>query len=83
MTFEDQVFIANVVVIDPTWETVAMSVINRLIGATVKFSAIVKSASIEGFMRGTTLFRWRCTTHLNAIKIISLGSVFVFSMIDG
>jgi hypothetical protein len=31
-----------VIVIDLTWEMVAMSVISRLIGATTKFSAIAK-----------------------------------------
>jgi hypothetical protein len=40
--------------------------------------------SIEGFMKGINLFwwPWRCTTHLGMIWIISLGSVFIFFMMD-
>jgi hypothetical protein len=40
MAWEDRVFIANVVVTDPMWETMASSVISRLVGAITKFSAI-------------------------------------------
>ncbi len=42
MTQEDQVFVANVVVINQTWETMASSVINRLIGAVAELSTIIK-----------------------------------------
>jgi len=42
MTQENQVFVANVVVTDLTWETVALNVINWLACAIVKISAIVK-----------------------------------------
>jgi hypothetical protein len=35
----------------------ALNVIIRLIGAIVKLSALLRSASVEGFMRGTILFR--------------------------
>jgi hypothetical protein len=35
-------------------------------------------------MRGTISFRspWRCMTHLGKIRIVSLGSALVFSIID-
>jgi hypothetical protein len=52
MTCEDQVFVADMVVIDPTWETVATSVISQLIGATVKLSAIVKIRKCRGLHEG-------------------------------
>jgi hypothetical protein len=42
MTWENQVFIIDVVVIDPSWETMASSVINQPIGVTAKLNAIVK-----------------------------------------
>jgi hypothetical protein len=42
MTREDQVFIADVVIIDSTWEIMASSVINLLAGAVVELSAIFK-----------------------------------------
>jgi hypothetical protein len=42
MTQEDQVFVANVVVINLTWETMASSVISRLIGAVAELSIIIK-----------------------------------------
>jgi hypothetical protein len=42
MTRKDQVFIVNVVVINPTWETVASSVISWIVGVVMEFSAIVK-----------------------------------------
>jgi hypothetical protein len=46
--------------------------------------SLLRSASIEGFMKGTTLFRWpwRCTMHSSVIWIVSLGSVLVFFMTD-
>jgi len=42
------------------------------------------SLSIEGFMRGTTLFQWpwRCMVHLGVIWIILSRSVSIFSTID-
>ncbi len=42
MTNEDQVFVANVVVTDPTQEIMATSVISLLTNATVEFHTIVK-----------------------------------------
>jgi hypothetical protein len=47
MIHEDQVFIADVVVIDQMWETMTMNVINRLIGVTTKLSAIVKDLQVK------------------------------------
>jgi hypothetical protein len=84
MNCEDQVFVTNVVVTDVTWETMVASVINRPVGVVTKLAPLLRSASIESFMRGITLFQWpwRCTTHPNVIWIISLGNVVIFSMID-
>jgi len=42
MTWKDHVFVVNVMVIDLTQETLASSVINPLVGATVEPSAITK-----------------------------------------
>jgi hypothetical protein len=42
MTCEGQVFVANVVVIDPTQEVMATNVINQLTSVIVKFNAIAK-----------------------------------------
>jgi hypothetical protein len=51
----------------------ALSVINRPVGATMELNTIAKIHKY-GFMRGTT--------HLGVIWIISLGNVPVFSTID-
>jgi hypothetical protein len=56
MTRKDQVFIANVVVIDQTWEIVPSNVISQPLSATAKLVSLLISTSIEGFIRGTTLF---------------------------
>jgi len=48
--------VANVAIIDPTWEMVATSVISWSIGVATKLNAIVEIQKLEGFMRGTTLF---------------------------
>ncbi len=47
-------------------------------------TSLLKSASIEGFMRGTILFHWpwRCIIHSGVIWIVSSKSVPVFSTID-
>jgi hypothetical protein len=60
-----------------------MSLINQYVQLW-NLVSLLRFASIEGFMMGTTLFRWPwgCMAHSNVIWIISLGSVFVFSMID-
>jgi hypothetical protein len=42
MTRKDQIFVANVVLIDLTWETVITNVISQLVGAATKFNAITK-----------------------------------------
>jgi hypothetical protein len=49
MIQEDQVFVANVVVIDPTWEMVASSVINRLTTATTELNAVIKIYKYKRF----------------------------------
>ncbi len=52
MTREDQVFIANVVVIGLTQETMASNVISQLASATVKLSTIVKICKYKGLHEG-------------------------------
>jgi exosome complex RNA-binding protein Rrp42 (RNase PH superfamily) len=42
MTRKDQVFVANVAVIDPTQDTVALNVISQLTIVVTKLSTIVK-----------------------------------------
>jgi len=42
MTHEDQVFVVNVVITDPTQETMATSVISRPTNASAKLNAIIK-----------------------------------------
>jgi hypothetical protein len=42
MTCEDWVFVANVMIIDPTWETMIMNVISRATSVVVELNAIVK-----------------------------------------
>jgi hypothetical protein len=52
VTHEDQVFVANVVVIDPTQEIMATSVINQPTNATAKLNAIVKIRKYGGIGEG-------------------------------
>jgi len=52
MIREDQVFVVNVVVTDPTWEMVAMSVISWLVGVIVEFNVIVKIRKYKGLHEG-------------------------------
>jgi hypothetical protein len=56
MTCEDQVFVANVMVIDLTWEIVATSVINQPDGAIAELSAIVKIYKYRRLHDKHTLF---------------------------
>jgi len=52
MIWEDQFFVVNVLIIDPTWEMVALNVINRLIGVVVELSAIVNICNYRGLHEG-------------------------------
>jgi hypothetical protein len=52
MTREDQVFVVNVVITNPTWETVALNVISQLTVAITKLSTIVKIHNYKGFHEG-------------------------------
>jgi len=56
MTRKDQVFVINVVVIDLTWEIMALNVITILAGAAANLAPLLRFANIEGFMKGTILF---------------------------
>ncbi len=52
MTHEHQIFVANVVVTNLTRKTVFMCVITQPTSATTKLRPLLRSASIEGFMKG-------------------------------
>ncbi len=52
MTYEDQIFVANVVVTNPTHETMVMSVISQLVGAAAKFNTITKICKYRGIHEG-------------------------------
>ncbi len=53
ITCEDQAFVANMVVPNPTGETMATNVINWLIGAIAKLITIARICKFKGFLRGT------------------------------
>jgi hypothetical protein len=48
MTQEDHVFVVDVVVNDPTWETKVSSVISELVGVAMELSAITKICKYKG-----------------------------------
>jgi hypothetical protein len=52
MTRKDQVFVANVIVIDSTQETLASSVISPPVGAIVEFSTIAKIHKYRRLQKG-------------------------------
>jgi hypothetical protein len=52
MIREDHVFIANVVVTDPMWETMASNVISQPTDVIVDLSAIVKIRKYRGLHEG-------------------------------
>ncbi len=52
MTWEHQIFVLDVMVTDPTWEMAALSVINQLTCAVVKFSVITKIHKYIGLCKG-------------------------------
>jgi hypothetical protein len=51
-TWEDQAFVVDVVVIDPTWETMASNVISWLVGVVAKLSAIVNIHMYKSLYEG-------------------------------
>jgi antirestriction protein len=52
MTQEDQVFITNVVVINPTWKMVVSSVITRPVSAIGELNTIAKICKYKRFHEG-------------------------------
>ncbi len=52
MTWKDQVFVANVVVIDPMQEIVVSSVISQPTGVTMELNAIAKIYKYSRFHKG-------------------------------
>jgi hypothetical protein len=84
MTQKDWVFVVDVVVIDLMWKMVALSVINRLAGAIVKFNAIVKICKYKRFHEGRHFIPMAMEVHdtFGRDMDISLGSVPIFFTID-
>jgi len=52
MTRKDQVFIVNVVVTNPTWEMVVLSVISWPIGVAMELNTITKIHKFKGLQQG-------------------------------
>ncbi len=52
MNRKDQVFLANLMIIDLTWEMMAMNVISRLVGVIVELNSVVKIRKHKGFHEG-------------------------------
>jgi hypothetical protein len=52
MTRKDQVFVVDVVVINPMWETMALSVISWPVGAIAELNAITKICKYKGLQEG-------------------------------
>jgi len=71
-----------VVIIDPIWEMMILSVINRLVDVVVKFNAIVKIRKYKELHEGHHFISMTMEMHMGMIWIVSSGSVFVFFMID-
>ncbi len=84
MIQKDQVFVADVVVIDLTWEIVALSVINWLMDVAIELNAIAKIHKYKGFHEEHHFIQMAMEVH-SALKHDMdhlSGNVFVFSMID-
>jgi hypothetical protein len=66
MIRENHVFVIDVVVIDPTWEMVATSVISWSIGAFTELSVVVNICKCERLHEGHhfILMAIECITHL-------------------
>jgi hypothetical protein len=52
MTHEDQVFIVDVIVNDPTRETMVLNIITRLVGVVAELNAIAKIRKYKGLQEG-------------------------------
>jgi hypothetical protein len=78
MTCEYQTFVANVMVINLTWETMAMDVINQLACAIAKLNAIVEIRKYRRFHDKHQFNLMEMEVQLNIIWIISLGNVLIF-----
>jgi hypothetical protein len=84
MTHEDQVFVANVVVTNTTWEIVVSNVISRPTSAIVEHSVIVKIHEYRGVHERHHFILMAMEVHdtSGVILIISLRSVPIFFTID-
>jgi len=78
MTCEYQTFVDNVMVINLTWETMAMDVINQLARAIAKLNAIVKICKYKRFHDKHHFNPMAMEVQLDIIWIISLGNVLIF-----
>jgi hypothetical protein len=84
MTHEDRVFVVNVVVIDFTHETMVINVISQPTSVVAKLSAIAKIYKYRRFHERHHFLSMAMEVHKSPgrIWIVSLRSLFVFSMID-
>ncbi len=82
MTRKDQVFVANVMVADLTWETMAMNVISQPKGAIAELSAIVKICKYRGLHDKHQFILMAMEVHLDVIWIVSSRNVLIFSTIN-
>jgi hypothetical protein len=81
MTYKDQVFVANVVIIDFIQKMMVSNVINWPTSATTKLNAIAKIRKYRELQMGHLFIPMAMEVH-NAPRHDSLGSVLVFCMID-
>ncbi len=82
MTQKDQVFVADVMVIDLTREIVVSNVISQLISVVTKLDAIANIPKYRGLHEGHHFIPMTMEVHLGVIWIVSSRNVLVFSMID-
>ncbi len=79
MIRKDQVFVVDVVVIQHEKQWFQVSLVDQQVQLH-NLTPLLKFASIEGFMKGTILFRWpwKCMAHPGVTWIVSLGSAHLF-----
>ncbi len=84
MTCENHVFVANVVVIDPTRNTMTMGVISRQVSVAMELNAIAKICKYRRLHKGHHFISMVMKVHntLGMIWIVSSRNVLVFSTIN-
>jgi hypothetical protein len=82
MTCEDQVFIANVMVINLTWKIVATNVMNQPDIAIAELNTIVKICKYRRLHDKHHFILMAMELRLDVIWIVSSGNVLIFSTIN-